>query len=83
MGNMRLFTSRYEAELELLVFSAWRGIDIVPLPIHVYYPPAEERVSHFRPGPDFARISLLNTCLCFIAILYGYPSMFIRKVLKK
>jgi len=81
MGKMRLFTSRYEAELELLVFSAWRNIDILALPIHVYYPPAEERISHFRPGRDFARISLLNTCLCFAAILYGYPSMLIRRLI--
>lgn len=83
MGKMRLLTSRYEAELELLVRSAWRNIDIIPLPIRVYYPPAEERVSHFRPAKDFTRISLLNTFFCFAAILYGYPSMLIRKLFSR
>lgn len=83
MGDMRLMTSRYEAELELLVRSAWRNIELIPLPINVYYPPAEERVSHFRPARDFTRISLLNTFFCFAAILYGYPSMILRKVFGK
>ena len=75
MGKMKLLSSRYETELALLVRSAWRGISIYPIPINVYYPPEEERVSHFRPGPDFLRISLLNTFFTFAAILYGYPAM--------
>lgn len=79
MGDMRLITTRYEGELELLVRSAWRNIEIRPIPIRVYYPPAEERVTHFRPLQDFTRISILNTFFCFAAILYGYPSMLIRK----
>lgn len=83
MGDMHLMTSRYEAELELLVRSAWRNIKLIPLPINVYYPPAGERVSHFRPGRDFTRISLLNTFFCFAAILYGYPSMLLRKLFGK
>ena len=83
MGNMHIITSRYEAELELLVRSAWRNINIIPIPINVYYPPQEERVSFFRPGKDFTRISILNTFFCFAAILYGYPSMLIRKLLSK
>lgn len=80
MGKMHIITSRYEAELELLVRSAWRNINIIPIPINVYYPPQEERVSFFRPGKDFTRISILNTFFCFAAILYGYPSMLIRKI---
>lgn len=73
---MRLMTNRYEAELFLLVFSAWKGISLVPVPIHVSYP--VDRVSHFRPILDFLRITLLNISLCVTAILYGYPRMFIR-----
>lgn len=74
--------NRYEAELEMLVRCAWRNIAIQPITIDVYYPPKEERVSHFRSTHDFVRISLLNTVLCFLAILYGYPSMGVRKLLK-
>jgi len=80
MGKMRLFTSRYEAELEMLVCSAWRGIPLIPQPINVYYPPISERLSHFRGGKDFFRISVLNTILCFFAVVYGYPRMILKKI---
>lgn len=73
LHGLCLLTSRYEAELELLVFASWHGIKLVPIQINVYYPPQELRVSHFRPGADFARISVLNTVLCFLAIVYGLP----------
>lgn len=76
--GLGLLTSRYEAELELLVFASWHGVNIVPIDIEVYYPPREQRVSHFRPGADFARISVLNTVLCFLAITYGLPLRLFR-----
>lgn len=71
--GLSLLTARYEAELELLVFASWHGVKLVSTPVNVYYPPKDERVSHFRPAMDFARISLLNTVLCFLAIVYGLP----------
>lgn len=75
-----ILSYRYEAELELLVFAAWRGIPLLPIAINVYYPPGDERVSHFHPFKDFARISLLNTFLTFAAVVYGWPSALYRKV---
>lgn len=66
-------TPRYEAELELLVFSAWRGVPVVSVPVRVYYPPEGERVSHFRPFWDFFRISVLNSILTFGALFYYLP----------
>ena len=83
MNGLRPFSSRYEAELEMLVRSAWKGIRIIPVPTRVYYPPANERVTHFRPGKDFFRISVLNTLFTVLAVVYGYPSMFIHRILKK
>ncbi|MGN0281668.1 MAG: glycosyltransferase [Prevotella sp.] len=74
---LSLVTSRYEAELELLVYAAWNGVDVRSIPVGVYYPPKEERVSHFRPVADFVRISVLNTILCFFAVVYALP----RKIL--
>src|SRR5574344_1701360 len=76
--GLNLLTSRYEAELELLVFSAWNGVNIRSVPINVYYPPHGERVTHFHPAKDFARISLLNTILCLGAIIYGVPAFIYR-----
>ena len=78
--GLNLLTSRYEAELELLVFASWHGIKFVPIDVDVYYPPRELRVSHFRPGIDFVRISVLNTILCFLAVIYGLPMRFFRSL---
>ena len=77
LPSLKLLTARYEAELTLLVFSAWKGLKLVPVPVKVYYP--EDRVSHFRPFADFFRISVLNTVLCVLALLYGYPRMLVGR----
>lgn len=76
--GLSLLTSRYEAELELMVLASWHGVELVSQPVNVYYPPAGERVSHFRPGPDFTRIFILNTILCGLAVVYGYPLKLLR-----
>ena len=80
LRGLSFITSRYEAELELLVFAAWAGTRISSVPVKVYYPPADERVSHFRPVYDFVRISILNTILCVLALVYGYPRMIARAI---
>jgi len=75
-------TPRYEAELELLVYSAWHGTSIASVPVRVWYPPEGERVSHFRPFRDFFRISVLNTCLCVGAVVYYLPLKLKRALFK-
>lgn len=80
LHGLSILTSRYEAELELLVFAAWHNVPLVPVSIRVYYPPKEERVSHFRPLRDFTRISILNCFLCVGAILFGYINMYWRAI---
>ena len=77
LPSLRLLTARYEAELTLLVFSAWKNLRLVPVPVRVYYP--ADRVSHFRPFADFFRISVLNTVLCVLALVYGYPRMLLGR----
>ena len=76
------FSARYEAELALLVFSAWRGVPLVSQDVRVYYPQREERVSHFRPIADFARITLLNVFLCILALVFGLPWTLLRWVFR-
>ena len=75
LPHLPAIVHRYEAELYLLVVAAWHNVKIYQTPIRVYYPPAAERVSHFRPFQDFARISVINTLFCIAAIIYGYPRM--------
>ena len=80
MRHLNWLTHRYEAELELLVLAAWQGTQLVSVPIQVYYPPKEERVSHFRPFWDFARISVLNTVLCILCLCYGWWAILWHKL---
>lgn len=80
LHGLRWMSARYEAELTLLVFSAWAGVKLLPVPVSVYYPPRDQRVTHFRPGRDFTRISVLNTLLCFLMVVYGWPRIFCRLI---
>lgn len=78
----RLYTNKFEFEIEVIVRTAWKGISVKNVPIKVLYDP-EERVSHFRPFKDFTRISILNTVLVTIALLYIKPRDFFRSFKKK
>ena len=78
MGLIKGLTGRYEFELEVLVRAVWSGTEVKNIPVRVYYPPIEERVSHFKPLVDFTRISILNTLLVFIALLWWWPLSFFR-----
>lgn len=80
LHGLRWMSARYEAELTLLVFSAWAGVKLLPVPVSVYYPPRDQRVTHFRLGRDFTRISVLNTLLCFLMVVYGWPRIFCRQI---
>ena len=73
-------SARYEAELSLLLFSAWKGLRLVPVPVQVNYP--EDRVSHFRPVRDFMRITALNTAGLFLALFYGWPRKILDRIFK-
>jgi len=83
LQGIRLFTGKYEFELEILVKAVWKGIRVQEVPIDVYYPPEEERVSHFRPLWDFLRISVLHTLLVLLGLFYYRPRMAILKYQKK
>jgi hypothetical protein len=47
---------RYAFESEVLILASLRGIEIVSREVAVHYPPPAERVSHYRPWSDSARI---------------------------
>lgn len=83
LRKMSFLTRKYEFEIEVLVRAAWSGIEILSVPVRVYYAPKETRVSHFRPFKDFTRISILNTFLVLITFLYIKPRNFFRALLNK
>ena len=78
LKGIRTLSGRYEFELEIIVRAAWRNVVVKNIPVSVYYPPKEIRISHFKPFKDFARISILNTVLVFIALLWWWPLKFIK-----
>ncbi len=83
LAKKTYFTRKYEFEIEVLVRAAWSGIKVLSIPVSVYYPKPEERVSHFRPFKDFTRISVLNTVLVLISLLWIKPRDFILMLTKK
>ncbi|WP_343664151.1 DUF2062 domain-containing protein [Chryseobacterium mucoviscidosis] len=78
----KYFTPKFEFEIEIIVRTAWRHIPVKNVPVKVLYDPAE-RVSHFRPFKDFTRISILNTILVTITLLYIIPQNFVNNFKKK
>ena len=78
----KYFTNKFEFEIEVIVRSAWKGIPVKNIPIQVLYDPTE-RVSHFRPFKDFTRISILNTVLVVITLLYIKPRDFFLSFKRK
>lgn len=82
MEKLKYFTRKFEFEIEVIVKAAWEGIPVKNVPIQVLYDESE-RVSHFRPFKDFTRISLLNTYLVFLTLVYIKPREYFRHFKEK
>jgi glycosyltransferase involved in cell wall biosynthesis len=82
MNRLHYFTHKYDFELESLVRWVWNDYPVEIATIRVYYPPAAERVSHFKGFKDNFRISILNTILVIITIIYILPRHFFRIIFK-
>lgn len=82
LKRMSLFTTKFETEIEVIVKMAWKDVPIVPINIQVIYD-KDERVTHFRPFRDFTRISILNTWLVTLTLVYYLPKRLFRYIKKK
>lgn len=82
ISDIKFYTTKFEFEIEVIVKAAWRGVQVKNLPIKVLYD-EKERISHFRPYKDFARISILNTWLVLVAFFYIKPRDFFLKIKRK
>ncbi len=76
--KMRFITTRYEFEIESIVRLSWKGVPMLWVPIEVKYP--DDRITHFRKFWDFFRISLLNSLLVLIALLWIKPRDLTRRI---
>lgn len=83
MKGLRFTTSKFEFEIEAIVKAAWKGIKVFNIPIKVHYEPGKKRISHFRPFQDFTRISILNTFLVTLALLYYFPLRFFKSLTRE
>ena len=79
---MKLFTTKFELEIEVIVKMAWKDVKIIPVDVKVLYD-YDERVTHFRPFKDFTRISILNTYLVTLTLLYYLPRRLFKASLTK
>lgn len=67
--QLNFWTRRYNFEVEVLVRAAWAGVELRDVDISVFYPPEDERISHFRGFMDNWRLTLLNTHLTLRSIV--------------
>lgn len=82
LKKIKLYTTKFETEIEVIVKLAWRNVEVLPVQINVLYD-KDERVSHFRPFKDFTRISILNTYLVTLTLLYHLPKRLLLKISAK
>ncbi|MBN2427435.1 MAG: DUF2062 domain-containing protein [Deltaproteobacteria bacterium] len=67
--HLSFWTRKYNFEIEVLVRSAWAGVELRDVDISVYYPCGEERISHFRLFMDNWRLTMLNTHLTLRSVV--------------
>ncbi len=63
LSQMKLRDSRYDFEVEVLTKAVWHGLSVQDVPIRVFYPPQEERISHFNQWKDNLRLTLRHSLL--------------------
>lgn len=63
--GLRLRARHFAFETEVLIRAVRTGLPIRSVPVRVYYPPANERVSHFRRVVDTVRIIFVVLGLIF------------------
>jgi len=78
LKGTRFISSRFEFEVEVIVKSVWKGLEVETVPVEVYYAPEGERISHYRPFVDFMRISLLNVLLVTLSLFVFWPKKALR-----
>jgi glycosyltransferase involved in cell wall biosynthesis len=69
LRRTRFLSRRYTFEIEVLVRGAWAGLPVCSVPVSVYYPPGDQRISHFHQFKDNLRLSFLHTFLVTRSLL--------------
>ncbi|CAN5300513.1 DUF2062 domain-containing protein [soil metagenome] len=71
VNPIKLYTNKFEYEIEIIVKAAWRNVDVRNIPVKVLY--EENRVTHFRPFWDITRIVILYMWFVLVSFFYIHP----------
>jgi glycosyltransferase involved in cell wall biosynthesis len=63
LSQLKLVGSHFDFEAEVLARAVWAGLELKSVPVGVWYPEPQSRVSRFRPFVDNLRISLMHARL--------------------
>jgi len=63
LNNLKYMFHSYAFEDEVIVRGLWAGVPVRQLPIKVFYPPSEKRISHFCKFRENLRLTILNIYL--------------------
>jgi len=61
--DLTLNNSRFDFEIDILAKHSWSGGKFIDIEVECYYPPAEERISHFDKINDNIRLTIIHTKL--------------------
>ncbi len=62
--ELNISNKRFDFEVEVLALHSFRGGEFIDVEVKCYYPPKEERISHFDALKDNVRLSLVHSKLC-------------------
>jgi glycosyltransferase involved in cell wall biosynthesis len=63
LSGIKTYGSHYDFEAEILARGAWAGLKLKTVPVEVWYPEPQSRVSSFKPFLDNFRISVMHARL--------------------
>jgi glycosyl transferase family 2 len=69
MRELRIDSRHYNFEMEIITRAVWAGLCVESVPVRVFYPDLDKRVSSFHPIRDNARIALIHTKLVLRELL--------------
>jgi len=60
LADLPFRCTHFDFETEVLAMAVRAGTNHREIPVRVYYPPKRERITHFRPLPELARLTGLH-----------------------
>ena len=60
LAELSFRCEHFDFETEVMAAAAGKRADFHDLPVKVYYPPMQERITHFRPLPELTRLIWLH-----------------------